>query len=558
MLRPKRLRKVETTRVAATLDHHSVRRVLDGPSTLSVNARSVEDEAAEDRSQTNEVQERSVTPIVKTAAALLSVQGVTWAASLVGILVVPRLLGSAQLGLYGSLAALVAVASRIAAMGTSTLVARDVAQDPSGAQKLGWHASLGRLLIMAATALLFITGGVLLRLDLWVVAVLIVMTVGATAVAVGDVALSALQGNHTLGRAAAWSSCVQLAGTLAAVLVLFLGAGLLGLVAAATVTAIVAAAVALGFFVKRFGWNWDWSAHDLRALAERGSPFLAWDLGLLLYGNIDFVILPALADSRTAGNYVFAYRLASIPAFFATIVVGSVFPTLAKAVADPDWFARVLTRAVVVTLGGTLPMAVGLAILAPWLTRTLGGSAEFSAAPPLIVILSVHIPLAAVDTILGTAVLARNRQRTLAGVAWIAAICNPAANIVLIPITVEVWGNGAIGAAIVTVATELAMAAVLWRLTRTWLVLPELRSGAFRICAATIVMVVVVLMALTVVAPPGVIGLGALVYLGAALLVRVASPSDLRVLRSSLSGRPASDGDARSTARRPGDASVMP
>jgi O-antigen/teichoic acid export membrane protein len=73
----------------------------------------------------------------------------------------------------------------------------------------------------------------------------------------------------------------------------------------------------------------------------------------------------------------------------------------------------------------------------------------------LIQILAFHIPLAAMDTVLATALIAANRQRRYLYVSLMAAALNPIACILLIHWADSRYGNGAIGAALVTVATEL-------------------------------------------------------------------------------------------------------
>jgi O-antigen/teichoic acid export membrane protein len=72
-------------------------------------------------------------------------------------------------------------------------------------------------------------------------------------------------------------------------------------------------------------------------------------------------------------------------------------------------------------------------------------------------ILAGHIPLAAMDTVLAIALISSNRQGPYLWVSVAAAIFNPIACIILIRWADGRYGNGAIGAAIVTVATELVV-----------------------------------------------------------------------------------------------------
>src|SRR5690606_6280206 len=75
--------------------------------------------------------ERRSAPIMRTALALFSVQGLTWASSLVGVLFVPRFLGANGLGAYAAITTAVALISLVASLGTANHVVREVARNPA-------------------------------------------------------------------------------------------------------------------------------------------------------------------------------------------------------------------------------------------------------------------------------------------------------------------------------------------------------------------------------------------------------------------------------------------
>jgi O-antigen/teichoic acid export membrane protein len=72
-------------------------------------------------------------------------------------------------------------------------------------------------------------------------------------------------------------------------------------------------------------------------------------------------------------------------------------------------------------------------------------------------VLGAQMPLAGIDTMLGTAVFALHRERAWLRVGVIAAIFNPAACLVFIPLSERILHNGAVSAAVITAATELLM-----------------------------------------------------------------------------------------------------
>ena len=70
-------------------------------------------------------------------------------------------------------------------------------------------------------------------------------------------------------------------------------------------------------------------------------------------------------------------------------------------------------------------------------------------------ILALHIPIASMDTILATALITSNRLNRYLVVAGVAAVLNPLVTTFAIHATVDAYDNGAIGAALVTLATEV-------------------------------------------------------------------------------------------------------
>ena len=100
-----------------------------------------------------------------------------------------------------------------------------------------------------------------------------------------------------------------------------------------------------------------------------------------------------------------------LPAFFSAIVVTVFLPSMSnRAVHDPVQFSFLANRAIrLVTFVG-LPVAAGIAVIArPFLDLVYG--AEFAKAAPLLQILALHIPIVGMDMILGSALIAVDRQR---------------------------------------------------------------------------------------------------------------------------------------------------
>ena len=139
-----------------------------------------------------------------------------------------------------------------------------------------------------------------------------------------------------------------------------------------------------------------------------------------------------------------------------TAVVAAFFPRFSALgkIRSPEFPVQV-NRAIRFTALAAVPAAVGLGVIAEDLLGFFYENEDFGNSIVLMQILAIHIPVAAVDTIMAMALIAIDRQRKYVFVAGCAAVLNPIACIIAINITMDRYDNGAIGAAIVTVGTEI-------------------------------------------------------------------------------------------------------
>jgi O-antigen/teichoic acid export membrane protein len=107
----------------------------------------------------------------------------------------------------------------------------------------------------------------------------------------------------------------------------------------------------------------------------------------------------------------------------------------------------------------SVPVAAGTAMVAGPLIHTIYGPA-FGPAVPVMIILAACIPSGYLNIILVQVLVAAKRQAIWSWVMVVAAVINPAMNLILIPLTESRYHNGAIGAAISLLLTEGLMTVV--------------------------------------------------------------------------------------------------
>jgi O-antigen/teichoic acid export membrane protein len=104
-----------------------------------------------------------------------------------------------------------------------------------------------------------------------------------------------------------------------------------------------------------------------------------------------------------------------------------------------------------------LPITVGTALLAHQFIDAIYGS-QFEPSIGVLQIMVFMLPAVSFSVLANQVLIANNRQLAWTKVTIAAAIINPLLNLILIPLFQSRTGNGAIGAAISLLATEVGMA----------------------------------------------------------------------------------------------------
>ncbi|MGE0600068.1 MAG: oligosaccharide flippase family protein [Dehalococcoidia bacterium] len=474
--------------------------------------------------------------LFKTGAALLSIQGITWITTLVGVLIVPRFLGPSEFGLLATGMTAATIIGVLAVFGSTNYLIKETARTPNETHRLVFNVLYVRFALWLAINLVLLPFLLLLGPSTAFKIVFAASSLTSLTLLLADGFMAGFQGNQRLGRVALLSSTVGVIGQGGTVLVAVTSR------AAVEVSLAGLAVTAAGFlttafvFVFAFSGPFRPSRATIRGILIAGPSYFAWDLGLAIYARVDLLILPALAGTAVAGAYAFAYRLAALPVFATTIITMAIYPALSTAaMEDSAWFRRVVTNAARLGFSVTAPMAAGLAVLSAPIVHLLSGD-EFSRSAVLVVILAIHIPPAAVHTVLGVSLFARDHQKRMAAVAWGAVVFNVVLNLITIPLADHFWDDGALGSAFTSVATEVFVGSFVWWWAWPTIDTSRLASGIARVSAATLVMAVAAAIANVAVGLFAAVAIGGATYVIASLAFGVFSPNDLQRLRGVLLG----------------------
>jgi O-antigen/teichoic acid export membrane protein/acetyltransferase-like isoleucine patch superfamily enzyme len=279
-------------------------------------------------------------------------------------------------------------------------------------------------------------------------------------------------------------------GAIVAILWLRAGGGVEAAALALLGGALAGAIWQLVWFIRLVGVRWNLDLQLIRGLMRQSIPFLAYGVLGVIYYRIDTVLLEVLTSTATVGVYGAAYRLFDTLTFLPNIVIMAVmYPVMAKISINSERQMRLaIEKSVNFLLVTGLPIMVGLIVAAPNIIGFLYHRSDFIGSVPVLQALAPGLAILYLNSVWTTALMSLKLEKRLPWMAGAALIFNVGCNLLLIP------RLGAVGAAIVTSATELLlMVMALSMLPRHLLPLRSLETGA-KTMGASLAMALVVSM----------------------------------------------------------------
>lgn len=467
--------------------------------------------------------------IAKNASVLMASQLITWVLTLLLMLFLPRYLGPEAVGdlhFAGSLWAIVAIT---VTFGMDRYLIKEIARYPEKTSEL-----FGTTVIVRTILYIFGFGGIALYLYLLGYpseTIQVVYVIGISQLIWQFIGASqeTLQGLEQMQYMSIGNIVGKAVNTVISIVLLLLGYGVLTIAAVNVLSAAANLALQLYFLGQiqpiRLHFNLRGSFEMLKA----SSPYLMARLFLVLYQQVDIIIISLLVNQTTVGWYGVADQLFGTFLFIPTVFMTAVFPALSRMYASgDDSLPKLMSKSFDILLLLSVPIGLGLLVIANPLVVLLFGP-EFAASGPVLTVLGIVLILTYQNILLGQFLVSTDRQNAWAVVMAVATFATIPLDLLIIPWAAEVWNNGAIGGAIVYVITELGMMIVGLRmlpegaLTRTnlWLAARVLLAGLGMVATTWLVR------DMFIVIP---IGVGAVTYIALGLLLQIVSKEDREVL----------------------------
>jgi O-antigen/teichoic acid export membrane protein len=391
----------------------------------------------------------------RNASVLAGGQAVTWTMTLLWTIVVPRALGPEGMGVLVTAMSVTGVFSILLGLGTRNYLVREIVVRPDAASRLVGTGIILRLALAPLFAASIIAYASVANYGHDETIVLYLAGAAAFLTLLAEPMQAGFQAIERM-KYLAYSDVINKSSQgLLGIAIVLLGFRVVGLTASWVVIAAVVVVLDAVWLSRHVRIDFRTNAHRLADMARQSVAYWAFGLFFMIYLWIDSVMLSLLTKPEVVGWYGVPTKLFQTLMFLPALLGTAWLPRLVSAFqSGPDRLKEAARTPIELVLVLSAPICAGTAILAGPLIHVLYGSA-YDNAVPVMIILGLCIPPMYLNIMLSQVLIAAKRQLSWTWVMAGATVINPLFNLALIPMTQNRYGNGAIGASLSLLFTEL-------------------------------------------------------------------------------------------------------
>jgi O-antigen/teichoic acid export membrane protein len=398
--------------------------------------------------------------ILKNASVLFGTQLYTWVLAVLLTLILPRYLGAVGSGQLHLAASLWAIVGIVAAFGMDALVIKEVARDPNRASEL-----LSTSIILRS--LFFLFGSVVVYFYARAVQypemttnVILIIGIANFFVSVGGALQSNLQGLERMEFTSLGTAIERTLATLGSIALLLLGFGVLQVALLSAISSL-AGVLVLYFSLRQIQKpKLVVNFSVMKWMIKSSLPFLFTGAFIVIYGQIDTILISMFVDERGVGLYGVTDRLIGTLFFIPAIIITATGPALCRMfVSEPESFTQLLRRSFNFTILIAVPIGLGTLLIANSAVVLLFGDG-FVDSGPILAVRGIVLIFAFLNTLIGLFMIATDRQKPWTVVLGAAVLLTVPLDIVLIPYAERTFANGALGGALAYIFTEIGITVV--------------------------------------------------------------------------------------------------
>jgi len=398
------------------------------------------------------------TSILSNTKTMFVAQLITWTSSFFLMMFLPRYLGADAYGRLYFAMSLTMLGGLIIDLGLSSFFVKEVARDKSivnmffmngiGLRIITWLIAMGVMLFYV-----YLTGHTSELITL-----LLILGFQKLLETISDLAHRIFQSFEQLSYRSIAVIIERVTLAVISVSMLLLGYGVITIAFVMTFSSmlnfltclyLLPRLVTLKFFVTPSSWS---------KLIRGSLPFLIASFFSFVYYRIDVIMLSAMTNDRVVGWYGAPYKLFDTMMFFPSILQMAVFPVFSRLWKQSrENFILSARRSLDITIIVGFAITFCLVTLARQIVDFLFGIEHYENSVILLQGLALTLPLVYANFIIGTVDTSSDKQKELSIASIIATFINIGLNFLLIPFFQKSNGNGAIGATIATLITEVCV-----------------------------------------------------------------------------------------------------
>jgi O-antigen/teichoic acid export membrane protein len=468
--------------------------------------------------------------IAKNASVLLVSQVITWSLTLLMTLFLPRYLGVSAVGQFHLANSLWAIVAVLASFGMNTLVTKEIARDGSQLSKLISTSIFIRLVLYGLGFLGIGFYASIAGYPTDTVQVIYIVGVTNLFFQITSAFESALQGLERMEFISLANIITKALLTLVTILVLLLGYGVTIVALVGTVASIINVFIKM-FYIKRLTpmhIHQEWKL--IPWMLKASFPYLMVYIFLVLYHQVDIVIISLLVDEQNVGWYGAADQLFGTLLFIPTVFNTAIYPSLSRSFAsDKDSLQILMQKGFYLLLLVCIPIGLGMLVISDQLVVLLYG-ADFDNSGPVLAIFGLVLILTSQNMLLGQFMISIDRQKTMVWVMAGVTLLTVPLDLFLVPWSQSQFGVGAIGGSLSYLVTEVVMMAVIMTQMPRYMLSSQHIKVSLRSLAAGSVMVTTIWWTRHMfIAVP--ISLGALVYTAMILIIKAIPKDDQEMIK---------------------------
>ena len=394
--------------------------------------------------------------VARNTIVMMGAQLITWASSFILMLFMPKYLGSTR---YGELYLAISIAMMfqvIIEFGGQYHITKEVSRSLDSAPYILVNSAVTRIFLWAVSILMMYLFSRIVGYSMPVIILILILGTAKLWEGINSLLRNCYQGFELMEYPSIGSVAERTFLMVTAITALLIGTRDYVIAVLMAISTLINFIISARFAGKIIPFLPKIEIEKAKTLLKQGVPYFMWSIFATIYYRIDVVMLSVMTAYSVVGWYGAAYRLFDVLMFFPFIFSQALFPVLAKIVdSTKESLTRAVQKSIDLTLFVGFPVAIILFAFAGQITGFLFGLKEYQHTVEILQIFSIGLILVYVDFILGSTVLATDKQKLWSKIAGIAIVINMGLNYFFIPFAQQNYGDGGIGAAVATILTEL-------------------------------------------------------------------------------------------------------